>query len=307
MQDERPTKGSLGEIGEDAIVEHLTSGLQLGPEVVVGPGDDCAVVKADKDHYQLLKTDSVIEQVHFLPDADPELVGWKAAARVVSDFAAMGGGQPEHALVTLIMPADRPLKWASELYIGIHRCAERFGFSVVGGETSRSPLDAPITTISVAMSGTIKTENCLLRSGAQVGDAIFVTGKLGGSISGKHLRFIPRIQEANWLTDHHGSSIHSMMDLSDGLAKDLPRLAKLSNVGFKIDRDQLPRNKHCTAEQALGDGEDYELLFTANSDVELQTDWERQFPDLPLTQVGTILPREDSDSLAGGWDPFAKD
>ena len=140
MQDELPGKKTLGEVGEDAIVDHLTKDLVHGADVVAGAGDDCAVIEATEGHYRLLKTDSVIEKVHFLPEAEPGLIGRKAAARVVSDFAAMGGGKPQHAMITLIAPTDRELGWVSAIYGGIERCAREFAFSIVGGETSRPPL-----------------------------------------------------------------------------------------------------------------------------------------------------------------------
>ena len=307
MQDERPSEETLKQAGENAIIEHLTKHLHYGDDVVAGPGDDCAVIQQSEDRFQLLKTDSVIEQVHFLPNSDPEKIGWKAAARVVSDFAAMGGGQPQNALITLISPGDRRLDWARNIYRGLERCAQQFEFSIVGGETSQSPAEAPIAIITVAMSGEIENKRCVFRSGARIGDAIYVTGRLGGSISGKPLQFIPRLREAGWLTRQFSGAIHAMMDLSDGLAKDLPRLATASKVGFRIDRDQIPCNEHCTVEQALRDGEDYELLFTADPDANLETDWKNEFPDLPLTQIGRITDSSESENLTGGWDPFEKD
>jgi len=268
--------------------------MPVGPRCLTGPGDDCAVVEHPAGRWGLLKTDCVIEGVHFLPEADPERVGWKAAARVVSDFAAMGGGQPEHALVTLLAPKDRAVTWAEGVYRGIRRCAERFGFGLAGGETSLSP----VTVISIAMTGSIKPERCVRRSAAQVGDAICVTGRLGGSIAGKHFDFVPRVEEARWLAAN--AEIHAMMDLSDGLAKDLPRLARASGVGFQVDAAALPLNEGCGAEQALRDGEDYELLFTLPS---VPENWPFE---IPLTRIGSIVPRAESESLEGGWDPFTR-
>ena len=279
----------ISSVGEDRLIAILTEGLESSPDVIAGPGDDCAVVESgDPDRVELLKTDCVIEGVHFTADADPVSVGWKAAARVVSDFAAMGGGSPQHALVTLITPKDRELEWVRELYAGIRRCGARYGFGIVGGETSRGD----ICVVSIAMSGAIDRNDLKFRSAAQVGDGIYVTGPLGGSLeSGRHLTFEPKLEEASRLVQEF--EINAMMDLSDGLAKDLPRLAAASNVGFQLDRDAVPRNSGCSLEQALGDGEDYELLFTSPD------------PKVDCPRIGLIVPVEESDEFSsGGWDPF---
>lgn len=280
--------GDFASIGEDGLIEMLTGGLTKTQQLLVGPGDDCAVIEIENpDRVGLLKTDCVIEGVHFLPDAEPERVGWKAAARVVSDFAAMGGGQPEHALITLVAPANRSTNWARGVYNGISRCAEKFGFDIAGGETSQGP----VCLISVAMSGSIPRADLCLRSSAKIGDRIFVSGELGGAVSsGKHLDFEPRIEAARRLVADH--EIHAMMDLSDGLAKDLPRLAKASGVGFRLDREAIPRAGSCSLEAALTDGEDYEILFTS---AELNLD----FPC-----IGDIVAADESEELAGGWDHF---
>ncbi|MFT5465362.1 MAG: thiamine-monophosphate kinase [Verrucomicrobiales bacterium] len=284
----KPGAESFGSVGEDGLIEMLTFDLPASQQLLVGPGDDCAVIEIDNAaRVGLLKTDCVIENVHFLPDAEPERIGWKAAARVVSDFAAMGGGQPEHALITLVAPADRATAWARGVYAGIRRCAEKFGFDIAGGETSQ----ASICMISVAMSGSISRAELCLRTEAKIGDGIFVTGKLGGAVSsGKHLDFEPQIEIARELVSKH--RIHAMMDLSDGLAKDLPRLAKASGVGFRLERDAVPRASSCSLESALTEGEDYELLFTS--------------PDsnLDFPRIGDIVAADESEELTGGWDHY---
>ena len=197
-------------------------------------------------------------------------------ARVLSDFAAMAG-LPQFALVTLIVPAEREARWAKEIYRGLQRVADRFAVAIVGGETSRT--DGP-AVVSVAAIGTVEKDRWVSRSGGKSGDALFVTGKLGGSIRRKHLNFVPRIAEARWLSAQF--SIHAMMDLSDGLGADLPRLAAASGVGFAIERRALPRNRGCSIEAAISDGEDYELLFAIapNDARSLQAKWRRKFPGL---------------------------
>lgn len=302
-KNQTPRRPGLRGLGEDRVVATLLRGLPSGENVIAGPGDDCAVIgrRADKT-WTLLKTDCVIEGVHFEPDAAPGKIGWKALARAVSDIAAMGG-LPRHALITLAIPPERGMPWLQALYAGVKKCAARFGVGIVGGETARSP--GPLF-ISVALAGFVEKGRCALRSGGRAGDAVFVTGRLGGSIRGRHLTFIPRIGEARWLTENF--RIRAMMDLSDGLGADLPRLARASRCGCEIDREKLPLNKGCTSENALGDGEDYELLFTvaARDAARLATGWRAHFPKLPLTRIGSLSQRSASrNPQPHGFDHFA--
>ncbi|MCW1884042.1 thiamine-phosphate kinase [Luteolibacter flavescens] len=291
----------LRDLGEDALIARMLRGFPGGESLLVGPGDDCAVVDPGRGPLRLLKTDAIVEGVHFLPDTPAEKVGWKSVARVISDFAAMGG-KPEHLLVTVAVDAEKPVAWMDGLYRGIRKCLATHGGVLAGGETSRLPDGA---LISVAGEGSVERRHLVLRSGGKPGDLVVVTGRLGGSIRGKHLTFTPRLAEAAWLVRHLRPS--AMMDLSDGLAKDLPRLAAASGCGFEIDPGALPANRGCTRAQALGDGEDYELLFTvpprrwrAAAD-----QWPKGFP--PLSIVGTLRPpgQGQGDALTGGWDHFS--
>lgn len=295
--------GTLAQFGEDALVRRLTEGLPLAPEVLTGPGDDCAVVRPLRGRLlQLLKTDCIIEGVHFLPETAPDRVGWKAMARAVSDVASMGG-VPRHALVTLVLPTHLEVCYVDELYAGLRRCAEKFGVIIVGGETSRGSQ----LVISVGITGSVPEKRCILRSGAKPGDAIHVTGRLGGSLSGHHLDFVPRVPEAQWLAAH--LPVHAMMDLSDGLAKDLPRMASASGTGFVLDESSLPLNEGCTPSQAWSDGEDYELLFAlpAPLTARQRRRWQQAFPAVPLTCIGRFVEASQgqSPSFKGeGWDHF---
>jgi thiamine-monophosphate kinase len=302
---------SLRDLGEDAVIRRLTDPLRPSADVLAGPGDDCAVLAgAAPGIFRLLKTDCVIEGIHFTPDTVPERVGWKAAARVVSDFAAMGGGQPAHALVTLVTPPERPIGWAEALYAGLSRCAREHGFRIVGGESSRPPAAAPATVISVSLSGTIPADRCRFRSGGRPGHSVWVTGHLGGSFaSGKHLDFRPRLREARWLSSRW--PVSAMMDLSDGLGRDLPRLADRSGTSYRLDTAALPCSPGCSSDQACTDGEDYELLFALErppTETDLAA-WHSAFPDLPLTRIGLLTtpsadPAPASSSAPGGWDAY---
>ena len=157
--------------------------------------------------------------------------------------------------------------------------------------------------ISVAGTGVARRSQVVLRSGGRPGDLLFVTGKLGGSQGGRHLTFIPRLEEADWLSRNF--RIHAMMDLSDGLAMDLPRLASASGCGFRLERSALPRSRGATVEEALRDGEDYELLFAISerSSRKLLAEWPERFPRLKLTSIGALSP-EGTEGLSGGWDHF---
>jgi len=275
----------LREVGEDALVASLLRNLPVRRQVIAAAGDDCAVVECPgKRNLLVLKTDCVVEKIHFAPATDPILVGWKAMMRPLSDFAAISA-VPQFALITLIVPATRTTSWVKKLYRGLRRAASRFDVSIVGGETSASR--GP-TVISVSVTGFVEKDRWPSRSGGKKGDDLFVTGRLGGSLREKHLRFMPRINESRWLTRNF--RVHAMMDLSDGLGADLPRLAKASKLGFKIDKEKLPLAPGAKIDNAISDGEDYELLFAISPrDREpLQARWQKKFPKLLLTRIGSF-------------------
>ena len=140
----------------------------------------------------------------------------------------------------------------------------------------------------MSVAGFVEKDRWVSRRGGKVGDDLFVTGRLGGSIRGKHLRFVPRIAESRWLTKNF--PIHAMMDLSDGLGADLPRLAAASKVGFKIDMENLPLNPGAKIDNAISDGEDYELLFAISPRhrEHLKRSWRKKFPKVPLTRIGRL-------------------
>ncbi|MEO8353910.1 MAG: thiamine-phosphate kinase, partial [Chthoniobacteraceae bacterium] len=191
-----------------------------------------------------------------------------------------------------------------DLYRGLATAARRFEVTIVGGETARSP--GPLF-LSIALTGEVERGRCVLRSGGKPGDALYVTGRLGGSRAGHHLDFIPRVVEARWLTENF--RLHAMMDLSDGLASDLPRLARASRCGFALDLPSIPRTRGCTLEQAMRDGEDYELLLALPNrrGNELEAAWFRKFPNLNLTRIGRLAdPSPTKPALkTRGFDHFA--
>ncbi|MEY5013036.1 MAG: hypothetical protein RLY69_751 [Verrucomicrobiota bacterium] len=295
----------LRDIGEDELIARLVAKAPCDPSPGAGPGDDCAVVEyhAAADRLELLKTDALVCDVHFTAESAPKQVGWKAVARVVSDFAAMGG-RPERFLVTLALPPDTELAWAEALYEGIGEALLAFDARLVGGETCRVP-EGSAGVISIAATGSVARDALVLRSTGRPGDVLMVTGRLGGSIAHKHLHFTPRLREAEWLVSNFKPT--AMMDVSDGLAKDLPRLAESSACGFELDFEVLPRGQGCGVDQALGDGEDYELLFAIEPERvnKLKAAWMKNFPELELTEIGRLVEHGKGMTLSGGWDHFA--
>jgi thiamine-monophosphate kinase len=251
-------------------------------------------------YLQLLKSDCIIEGIHFLPDADPMWVGWKAMCRSISDIASMGG-LPLDALVTVAIRSDVEFEWLKKLYRGLRKAASTYLVNLVGGETARSP--GPLF-LSVSLTGMAEKGKYVSRSGGRKGDWLFVTGKLGGSIDGRHLRISPRVREARWLVGRF--PIHAMMDLSDGLGSDLPRLAAASGVGFEVALENLPLNKGCVPENALRDGEDYELLFAVPRAVKsrLEFEWKKAFPRLQLTPIGRLVDSGRREFEQKGFDHF---
>ena len=284
-------------MNEFELIARLTKTLPGNDSVVVGAGDDCAVLDCGAPDRQLLfKTDAMVEGIHFTKETPPEKVGRKALARCLSDIAAMAG-TASAALVTLGLPENYDVKVVEQLYAGMSALAKEHGVAIVGGETTTSP---ERMFISIALIGHVLKGKAVLRSGAKAGDAIFVTGELGGSLAARHLDFEPRLAEARWLATHF--KIHAMLDLSDGLAGDLRHILNASHVGAELLSRAVPiaRAAKLAAKEtssakpallaALTDGEDFELLFTvaSQSAVKLLDAWKEKFPKLKLSCIGKI-------------------
>jgi thiamine-monophosphate kinase len=285
-------------MNEFELIAKLTHALPMNESVVTGAGDDCAVLDLGAaDKLVLFKTDAVIEGFHFTRSTPPEKIGRKALARCLSDIAAMAG-TPTAALVTIALPENFEPEFIAKIYDGMNALAREHGVAIVGGETTTNP---ERILISISLLGTVARGKQILRSGAKPGDAVFVTGELGGSLADKHLDFEPRLAEARWLAEHF--SIHSMIDLSDGLAGDLRHILNAGKTGAEILKSAIPvsreaklRAKQSSAAKpafvaALTDGEDFELLFTTASKdaVKLLDAWKKKFPKLKLSCIGKII------------------
>jgi thiamine-monophosphate kinase len=288
-------------MNEFELIGRLTRSLATNQAVTVGAGDDCAVLDVGLgDRLLLFKTDAIVEGIHFVSETPPEKIGHKALARCLSDVAAMSGS-PLAALVTLALQRDFDPKRVEAIYSGLNTLARKHQVAIVGGETTTNP---ERMLLSVALLGSVARGKALLRSGAEVGDAILVTGELGGALAGKHLDFQPRLEQAQWLAQHF--SIHAMIDLSDGLAGDLRHVLKASRVGAELLATAIPASAEARRiakvsasakpplVAALTDGEDFELLFTVASRdaVPLLDEWKKEFPDLRLSCIGKITARE---------------
>ena len=297
----RPASGSLAALGEDGLLRLLTAHWKIDPDrVLTGVGDDCAVLRGDgRNHFLLLKTDAVVEGVHFAAHERPEWIGRKALARALSDLAAMGA-VPLAAVITLGTAKDESARRLRAIYRGIEGVAKKYRVDLVGGETTR----AGQLFLNVALLGECRGYRPVLRSGARAGDLLFVTGRLGATRARRHLLFEPRLAEGEWLARHGFAS--SLMDLSDGVGADLPRLARASGVGFQLDPQAIPRARGATLSAALNDGEDYELLFTATPShaKTLKKKWPFT---TPLHSIGVMTPRgtKSRDAIfAHGFDHF---
>jgi thiamine-monophosphate kinase len=273
--------------GEERLITAIRGWLgNVAPPAPRGMGDDCAVLPSSRSQ-QLLTVDPVILGRHFDETTPPAQVGAKLLKRNVSDIAAMGG-RPRFAVIALTLDRRLSRRWLAQFHRGLAAAARRFGIEVVGGDVAQGKgFSASLTLLGIATS-----ERVLTRRGARRGDHIFVTGVLGGSLkSGHHWRFTPRLAEGAWLVRQ--PEVRSMMDVSDGLAKDLHALEP-ANAEAAIEAHALPIRAGATLRQALSEGEDYELVFTVGAAVDpadFGTRWRRCFPRTRLSRIGHFCTR----------------
>lgn len=270
-------------MNENQLIQRLTQSWRVDPTVQQGVGDDCAVLRGcSSHHWQLFKTDAVVEGRHFTAQTPAPLIGRKALARVLSDFAAMGG-TPRYAVVTLGLPENYDLRRLQKIYHGLTALAQQYKVNLVGGETTRSR----DLFLSIAAWGETQGFSPVLRSTAGEADLLFVTGTLGGTQKRHHLTFTPRLAEGAFLAKNKLAS--ALMDLSDGLGSDLPRLSAASGLHYDVDLNALPLTRGTSIKQACTEGEDYELLFTVppRKVKKLHRLWEFR---TKLTCIGRLIP-----------------
>jgi len=292
-----PTReSSVCSLGESRLIRHIEKWLgRASPEAPAGMGDDCAVIEVFADKRQLLTTDSLTYGQHFNDAIGPVEAGAKLIKRNLSDIAAMGG-QPGPALLNLLMGPDLSINWLESFVSGIRECSLQYDLPIVGGDVSQ--LANGHFTAALTLSGWIDTDP-KLRSGSRIGDAIYLTGSLGGSIIQKHYAFEPRLREGQWLARQ--KAVTAMMDLTDGLGKDLDALLPAS-ASAAIDLARLPVSEDAVIcakadgksaqAHAFCDGEDYELLFTVNNSTAktaFEKEWKARFAELKLSCIGQIV------------------
>lgn len=275
---------------EAEFIAWLRRRLPAHRSLVVGPGDDAAVVDLG-DPKLVVTTDMLMDGVDFvLADVDPQLIGRKALAVNLSDLAAMAA-QPTAIVVSVALPRRNAFAFATEVYEGLIPLAEEFDTAIAGGDTNT--YDGPLV-INVTAFGRLTDRGPFLRSGARVGDEILVTGDFGGSILGKHFTFIPRIREALKLREF---DIHAAMDVSDGLSLDLSRLCAASDCGAELDLAAVPiaaaASKTADAksplDHALGDGEDFELILAVPPSEAKRLLEEQPLGHVRLTRIGRFI------------------
>jgi len=331
----------IRDLGENRVIARFRQMAGVGEGVVVGPGDDTAVVRMPDDRLALFACDMMVEGIHFRTEwATPEQIGWKAMAQNLSDIAAMGG-EPGFAVASVAAPGGTDESVVAGIARGLNEAARRYGSALVGGDLVGSP--GPLV-VDVAVLGWVEAPLVLRREGARPGDVVLVTGTLGASAAGlaacqrglgeeegeevararaAHHEPAPRVPEGRAIAATRRAT--AMMDVSDGLSEDLPRLCAESGVGARVFADRIPIDAACRAvaarlglnalELATSGGEDYELLLTcpesAVSEIEIAVSSHR---DASVTVIGEIVARQgvvlvdsaDRESpLAPGFDHFA--
>lgn len=293
-------KDPLSSLGEKELIERICAAFGASaPRAPFGPGDDCAVIRAEElgGGDMLATSDAVILGRHFGASDNPRLAGKKLVNRNASDIAAMGG-RPAFALASGIVSGGLSLGWLGEFCAGVSEAAAELGIKIVGGDVASA--DGRFFSMHMSLLGTAP-ERALLRSGARVGDALYVTGELGLSFeSGRHLDFVPRIAEGEFLAQTWG--VGACIDLSDGLASDVKNIIPRGACA-EIFEDSVPRRffggKTATLREALCGGEDYELLFAYRGDCEeFERAWAESL-ETPLSRIGRISAPA-SASEAGG-------
>jgi len=286
--------------------------------VPIPPGDDMGAFAPGPDEPVLVKVDMIMEGTDFVfPDATPEQVGFKAMAVSLSDVAAMAAW-PKAAVASVSFDRNNTTRELQEgLHHGMRKACDAFGCPIIGGDVNAWDGKLVLSTTVLAQPAGVSP---VLRSGARVGDRILVTGKLGGSILGRHLCFTPRIREARALAG--AVDLHSMIDLSDGLSSDLNHICRESEAGAIIDADAIPiseaavelskRSGKPPLEHALHDGEDFELLLTVSDDNWFRLTRKTNLIECGFTCIGQItaerdvlLKRSDGSTVplaAGGWE-----
>jgi len=282
----------VSSLGEIELIERIATWLgEATPSYPSGMGDDCAVLSACTEN-AIITTDSLTYGQHVDQSVSAKDAGAKLIKRNLSDIAAMGG-IPDHAVLALLCSPDVSIEWLQDFFAGVRETCLTHSLKIVGGDVS-SLSEGNFSAVLTLLG---HCERPKLRKSAKIGDRIYVTGTLGGSILKKHYAFTPRLEEGRWIAAHPACT--SLMDLTDGLGKDLNSILppntsaslQLKQVPISEDADALAKQSGKPPMQhAFCDGEDYELLLSvdANKAADFESAWQQRFPDLELTCVGSI-------------------
>ena len=283
---------------EFELLEHVyAANVDLARHVRIGPGDDMAMVDLDGGRL-LAAVDQIVAGCHVNLDTTPlELVGRKAITRSLSDIAAMAA-QPVASLVAVTLPPDFGSKRATTLFDAMRKTAADYDCPLIGGDIAIHDENSHPLTCSVTVLAIPSGEQVIIRAGAKVGDGVYVTGRLGGSLlpdgTGHHLTFEPRIKQAIELYRKLGSDLHAMIDISDGLGRDASHIAEASGVRIEIDARLIPCRQGLDWKQAASEGEDYELCFTSCGDVP------ESIMELKVTRIGEVVGHTKTEKSSGG-------
>ena len=285
---------SVAAHGEQRLITQIRGWLgAASPPAPFGIGDDCAVLPATRRR-QLVTTDPVIHGQHFDDSVPARAVGEKLLKRNLSDIAAMGG-RPVAAVLSLALAPETKVAWLRDFYRGLGAGALEYGVKIVGGDITQGP--PGFFGAFLTLHGEATGRRVVTRSGAKEHDAIFVTGHLGGSLAGHHYKFTPRLAEGAWLAAQ--PAVVAMMDVSDGIAKDIGSLTPAA-LAPALDANLIPVSaaahrrakgtKESPLAHALGDGEDYELLIVVRAGADkFERSWQQRFPRLKLSRLGRFV------------------
>ncbi len=284
---------------EKEILEEVLPFLRQGKDILVGPGDDCAVIELDSKKLFLISADQLVGGIHFDPAiSSPAQIARKLIRRNISDIAAMGG-LPSFAVMTICADTSSGClgkAWFKAFFKAIAQEASKWKLSVAGGDLSGAKNG--VLSFSMTICGYVEKDRYCLRKTAKDGDAIFVTGRFGNSyFSGHHFKFAPRLLEGRFLA---GEYSRAMIDVSDGLLCDLSRMASASTLGASIVPDLIPLRKGAKIENAYSDGEDYELIFAVPESLvqKLLARW--PFEKTLLTKIGHFSKKLESGRIVDG-------
>lgn len=265
------------DIGEFGLIKKIARMTHVGPSVIKGIGDDCAVLKYTKNKYLLITTDMIIEDVHFKTKKSSATdIGHKAMAVNISDIAACGG-IPRWAVISAGLPGNIDINFVNRIYKGIKQIADKYNIDIIGGDTNL----AGKILISITLMGEVDKSNLLLRKGAVPGDIIFVTGRLLTRYKG--LCFRPRLKESNFLNNF---KINSMIDVSDGLLADLGHIISESKAGARLYESLIPYKGDL--KKVLSCGEQFELLFTTDKAITKDLIQKAKEKRIKISAIGEI-------------------